>query len=202
MHSHCLVCLWQKFWNSKRWVRSLFCSIAFMESSSVEISRSMLYISRTWNLGLETQNLFLILHLKRNMKDERSKIQIRSTQNTFSGRISSVVGFMLVLEIVVCLSRERSPHILVIIIMLRMIITAKPATLLMMIDILHRLQIYWDKGNMTKKWITRCWQSLLFMESTSLGVIIQDNRQWKPILRFERRVNNLKALSWDNIMDT
>ena len=170
-----------------------------MESSSVEISRSMLYISRTWNLGLETQNLFLILHLKRNMKDERSEIQIRSTQNTFSGRISSVVGFMLVLEIVVCLSRERSPHILVIIIMLRMIITAKPATLLMMIDILHRLQIYWDKGNMTKKWITRCWQSLLFMESTSLGVIIQEKKQWKPILRFERRVNNLKALSWDNI---
>ena len=135
-------------------MHSLFCSIAFMESSSVEISRSMLYISRTWNLGLETQNLFLILHLNRNMKDERSKKQIRSTQNTFSGRISSVVGFMLVLEIVVCLSRERSPHILVIIIMLRMVITAKPATLLMMIDILHRLKTYWDKGNMAKKWIT------------------------------------------------
>ena len=71
------------------------------------------------------------------------KKQIRSAQNTFSGRISSVVGFMLVLEIVVCLSRERSPHILVVVmIMLRMIITAKPATLLMMIDILHKLQIY------------------------------------------------------------
>ena len=32
---------------------------------------------------------------------------------TFSGRISSVVGFMLVLEMLVCFSKERSPHILI-----------------------------------------------------------------------------------------
>ena len=155
MHSHCLVCLWQKFWNSKRWVRSLFCSIAFMESSSVEISRSMLYISRTWNLGLETQNLFLILHLKRNMKDERSKkINTKCTkyllwQNLFSCWVH--VG-----------SWNRC-------LLIQGKVSAHPGNNYHVENDNHgkagntidddryftsRLKTYWDKGNMAKKWIT------------------------------------------------
>ena len=57
--------------------------------------------------------------------------------------------------------------------------------------------------NYITEWTKRFQQYFLLMESTSLGLIIQDNKtyQWETMLWMKRRVNHLKALSIENSMD-